>query len=154
MAGGLRIASAYQSRFARCWWTGGIKEYVVGSAHEVTDRLFVVRRAFRINDALPEDPCRAGSGSVEDGCWWIALRGESLLQACRSLILIFRRPAGTGIMRHIAGSETTERKPMRSLRNLSRRKPVLKKLLPKVLRTMLARIRSVLRRSGSEIRYE
>jgi hypothetical protein len=33
---------------------GRIKEYVVGSPHEITDRLFVVRRAFRINDALPD----------------------------------------------------------------------------------------------------
>ena len=34
---------------------GRVKEYVIGSAHEVTDRLFVARRAFRVNDSLPED---------------------------------------------------------------------------------------------------
>jgi hypothetical protein len=34
---------------------GKIKEYVVGSSHEVTDRLFVVRRMFRMNDSLPQD---------------------------------------------------------------------------------------------------
>jgi hypothetical protein len=34
---------------------GRIKEYVLGSTHEVTDRLFVARRVFRINNALPED---------------------------------------------------------------------------------------------------
>jgi hypothetical protein len=33
-----------------------LKEYVSGNPHEVTDRLFVLRRAFRINDALPADP--------------------------------------------------------------------------------------------------
>jgi hypothetical protein len=32
-----------------------IREYTTGPAHEVTDRLFVVRRAYRINDALPEE---------------------------------------------------------------------------------------------------
>lgn len=32
-----------------------IKEYTTGTPHDVTDRLFVVRRAFRINDALPAD---------------------------------------------------------------------------------------------------
>ena len=32
-----------------------VKEYTTGSSHEVTDRLFVVRRVFRINDALPTD---------------------------------------------------------------------------------------------------
>lgn len=34
---------------------GRMKEYVIGSGHEITDRLFVVRRAFRVNDTLPED---------------------------------------------------------------------------------------------------
>ncbi|MBZ5657149.1 MAG: hypothetical protein LAO56_17925 [Acidobacteriia bacterium] len=32
-----------------------IREYTTGSPHEVTDRLFVVRRAFRVNDALPAE---------------------------------------------------------------------------------------------------
>lgn len=34
---------------------GRIKEYAVGTPHEVTERLFVVQRAFRVNDSLPED---------------------------------------------------------------------------------------------------
>jgi len=34
---------------------GRLKEYVLGSSHEVTDRLFVVRRAFCVNDSLPDD---------------------------------------------------------------------------------------------------
>jgi len=34
---------------------GRAREYTTGSPHEVTDRLFVVRRAYRINDALPEE---------------------------------------------------------------------------------------------------
>ena len=34
---------------------GRVKEYVLGAPHEVTDRLFVVRRMFRVNDSLPED---------------------------------------------------------------------------------------------------
>ena len=32
-----------------------IKEFAFGPVHDVTDRLFVVRRAFRVNDNLPED---------------------------------------------------------------------------------------------------
>ena len=32
-----------------------VREYVLGPPHEVTERLFVVRRVFRVNDALPED---------------------------------------------------------------------------------------------------
>lgn len=34
---------------------GRIKEYTFGPAHEVTERLFVTQRAFRLNDSLPED---------------------------------------------------------------------------------------------------
>ncbi len=34
---------------------GRVKEYVLGTAHEVTDRLFVARRVFRVNDSLPDD---------------------------------------------------------------------------------------------------
>ena len=32
-----------------------LKEYTIGNPHELTDRLFVVRRAFRMNDALPSE---------------------------------------------------------------------------------------------------
>ncbi len=32
-----------------------LKEYTTGPTHEVTDRLFAVRRMFRVNDALPEE---------------------------------------------------------------------------------------------------
>jgi hypothetical protein len=35
---------------------GRTKEFTIGSPHDVTDRLFVVRRAFRINDSLPQEP--------------------------------------------------------------------------------------------------
>ena len=31
-----------------------VKEYTTGAPHDLTDRLFVIRRAFRLNDALPE----------------------------------------------------------------------------------------------------
>ncbi len=34
---------------------GKIKEFVSGDVHEVTDRFFVVRKAFRVNDWLPDD---------------------------------------------------------------------------------------------------
>jgi hypothetical protein len=35
-----------------------VREWTVGDSHEVTDRTFVIRRAFRINDALPGEPAR------------------------------------------------------------------------------------------------
>src|SRR5438874_13083835 len=38
---------------------GKVKEFTTGDAHDVTDRTFVVRRAFRINDVLPDEPQKA-----------------------------------------------------------------------------------------------
>jgi hypothetical protein len=37
---------------------GKVKEFTTGTTHDVTDREFVVRRAYRINDALPDDPAK------------------------------------------------------------------------------------------------
>jgi hypothetical protein len=34
---------------------GAVREWTTGDAHDVTDRSFVVRRAIRLNDALPSD---------------------------------------------------------------------------------------------------
>jgi len=34
---------------------GKIKEFTTGEPHEVTDRFFVVRKAYRVNDWLPDD---------------------------------------------------------------------------------------------------
>src|SRR5213082_3991923 len=34
---------------------GKLREFTSGDAHDVTDSSFVVRRAYRINDYLPED---------------------------------------------------------------------------------------------------
>lgn len=38
-----------------------LKEYSTGIPHELTDRLFVVRRAFRVNDTLPSENASANS---------------------------------------------------------------------------------------------
>ena len=35
---------------------GKLKDFTTGEPHDVTDRSFVVRRVYRINDLLPEDP--------------------------------------------------------------------------------------------------
>jgi hypothetical protein len=50
-----------------------LKEYTTGSPHELTDRLFVVRRAFRVNDALPSE--NAGANPTH----WQWQRGGWLL---------------------------------------------------------------------------
>lgn len=49
---------------------GVVKEWTTGDAHDVTDRSFVVRRALRLNDALPSDKLGHGCGSAGPGYWW------------------------------------------------------------------------------------
>ena len=49
-----------------------LKEYTTGSPHELTDRLFVVRRAFRINDALPAE--NAARWQWQRGGWLLVDR--------------------------------------------------------------------------------
>jgi hypothetical protein len=49
-----------------------LKEYITGAPHELTDRLFVVRRAFRVNDTLPSE-------SVNGALKWQWQRGGWLL---------------------------------------------------------------------------
>ncbi|HEV2484858.1 MAG TPA: hypothetical protein VGT08_04935 [Terracidiphilus sp.] len=54
---------------------GVLKEWTTGDAHDVTDRSFVVRRAIRLNDALPGD--KQGPGDKPGH--WVWQRGPWLL---------------------------------------------------------------------------
>jgi hypothetical protein len=55
---------------------GKVKDFTTGDSHEVTDREFVVRRAYRINDSLPQDGRKAPK--------WLWQRGDWLLVDRRS----------------------------------------------------------------------
>jgi hypothetical protein len=54
---------------------GVVKEWTTGDAHDVTDRSFVVRRAIRLNDALPSDK----PGPADRQGHWVWQRGPWLL---------------------------------------------------------------------------
>ena len=54
-----------------------LKEYTIGTPHELTDRLFVVRRAFRVNDALEGEGTSANANT--SGARWQWQRGGWLL---------------------------------------------------------------------------
>jgi hypothetical protein len=51
-----------------------LKEYTTGAPHEVTDRLFVVRRMFRLNDTLPTESNSAPRWIWERGGWLLVDR--------------------------------------------------------------------------------
>lgn len=46
-----------------------LKEFTLGTPHDVTDRLIVVRRAFRVNDALPEETNPVPNWRWQRGGW-------------------------------------------------------------------------------------
>jgi hypothetical protein len=46
-----------------------VKEFTLGPAHEVTDRLFVIRRAFRLNDSLPQESAAPPHWQWQRGGW-------------------------------------------------------------------------------------
>ena len=53
---------------------GRLKEFTLGTPHDVTDRLIVVRRAFRMNDALPEETSSVPNWRWQRGGWLLVDR--------------------------------------------------------------------------------
>ena len=53
---------------------GKLKEFTTGETHDVTDRMFVVRRAFRMNDSLPEEAQKAPQWRWQRGPWLLVDR--------------------------------------------------------------------------------
>jgi hypothetical protein len=53
---------------------GRVKENSMGPPHEVTDRLFVIRRAFRFNDSLPQESSTVPRWQWQPGGWLLVDR--------------------------------------------------------------------------------
>jgi hypothetical protein len=53
---------------------GKLREFTLGDAHDVTDGSFVVRRAYRINDYLPEDEKKVPNWKWQRGDWLLVNR--------------------------------------------------------------------------------
>lgn len=53
---------------------GNLKEFTTGEPHDVTDRLFVIRKAFRVNDWLPEDEGKPHRWKWQRGGWLLVDR--------------------------------------------------------------------------------
>jgi hypothetical protein len=106
-----------------------VKEYVLGSAHEVTDRLFVVRRAFRMNDSLPEDS--APHWQWQRGGWLMVDRLTGRVSAVVLTEFDSFYSVATWYRDYVAycGVADDGKKIDAVVAQLGRRKPVLKKLL-------------------------
>ncbi len=108
---------------------GRIREYALGAPHEVTERLFVVRRAFRVNDSLPED-----SGSRwqwQRGGWLLVDRLTGHVSSINLPEFDVFYSAASWYRDYVAYCGVAEdgKKTFAMVAQISRRKPVLKKPL-------------------------
>lgn len=108
---------------------GRIREYVAGAAHEVTDRLFVVRRAFRVNDSLPDDS--APRWQWQRGGWLIVDRLTGRLSAITLPEFDSFYSAASWYRDYVAycGVVDEGKKIDAIVAQIGRRKPILKKPL-------------------------
>jgi hypothetical protein len=108
---------------------GRVKEYALGAPHDVTERLFVVRRVFRVNDSLPEDS--SPRWQWQRGGWLLVdrLTGHvSLINLPEFDVLC---SAASWYRDYVAYCGVAEdgKKTFAMVAQISRRKPVLKKPL-------------------------
>lgn len=111
---------------------GRVSEWTTGEAHDVTDRSFVVRRALRINDALPSDVKQpAGHWVWQRGPWLLVDRLTGRVSALKlpdydpgaSQVAWFRDYAA------YCGVTATAKSLYAVVAQISQRKPVLAKKL-------------------------
>jgi hypothetical protein len=108
-----------------------VKEFTFGAAHDVTDRLFVVRRAFRVNDSLPQEWSSPPHWQWQRGGWLLIDRVTGRISALNlpefdasySAVSWYRDYAA------YCGVSDDGKKVYAVEAQISRRKPVLKKLL-------------------------
>lgn len=111
---------------------GRVKEYAVGTPHEVTERLFVVRRAFRVNDSLPEDSTLRWQW--QRGGWLLVDRLTGHVSSISLPAFDNYYSAASWYRDYVSycGVSDDGKKVFATVIQLNRRKPVLKKLLPNV----------------------
>jgi hypothetical protein len=108
---------------------GHVKEYAIGAPHEVTERLFVVRRAFRMNDSLPQDP--APRWQWERGGWLLVDRQTGHVSPINLPEFDVLYSAASWYRDYVAycGVADDGKKTFAVVAQISRRKAVLRKLL-------------------------
>jgi len=108
---------------------GRVREYVLGSPHEITERLFVVRSIFRINDSLPDDS--APRWQWQRGGWLLVDRMTGRISAVNLPEFDAVYSAATWYRDYVAycGVSDDGNKRFAMVAELNHRKPVLKKPL-------------------------
>lgn len=108
-----------------------LKEYTTGAAHEVTDRLFVVRRVFRLNDSLPEEAGTTPKWLWQRGGWLLVDRvtGRVTQVNLPDFDSFYSTPSWYRDYVAYCGVSDDGKKLFAVVAQLGRRKPILKKPL-------------------------
>jgi hypothetical protein len=107
-----------------------IREFTLGSVHDVTDRLFVVRRAFRVNDSLPQEPT-SPNWQWQRGGWLLVDRTTGRISPINLPEFDAFYSAASWYRDYAAycGVSDDGKKIYAVVAQISRRKPILKKPL-------------------------
>jgi hypothetical protein len=108
-----------------------LREYTTGLPHEVTDRLFVVRRVFRVNDSLPQEAGTAPRWDWQRGGWLMVDRTTGRVTQIPLPEFDTYYSTGTWYRDYLAycGVSDDGKKLFAVVAQLGRRKPILKKPL-------------------------
>jgi hypothetical protein len=108
-----------------------LKEYTTGAPHEVTDRLFVVRRMFRLNDTLPTESNSAPRWVWERGGWLLVDRvtGRVTQISLPEFDPFYSTPSWYRDYVAYCGVSDDGKKLFAMVAQLGRRKPILKRTL-------------------------
>ncbi len=107
-----------------------LKEFTLGSPHEVTDRGFVVRRAFRVNDSLPQEN-GAPRWKWQRGGWLYVDRMTGHVSAINlpEFDLLYSEASWYRDYAAYCGVSEDGKKVFAVVAQIARRKPVLKQVL-------------------------
>ena len=110
---------------------GRVKEYILGSPHEITERLFAVRRMFRVNDSLPQD-AGVPHWQWQRGGWLLVDRMTGRVSPINLPEFDALYSVASWYRDYVAycGVSDDGNKVFAIVAQLNRRKPVLRKALP------------------------
>jgi hypothetical protein len=108
-----------------------LKEFTLGSPHDVTDRLFVVRRMFRVNDSLPAESAGTPRWHWQRGGWLLVDRVTGRISQIPLPDYDAYYSTASWYRDYVAycGISDDGKKLYAIVAQLGRRKPILKKAL-------------------------
>jgi len=106
-----------------------VKEFTLGLPHDVTDRLFVVRRAFRVNDSLPQESTSPPHWQWERGGWLLVDRATGRITPINlpEFDVVYSATSWYRDFAAYCGVGDDGKKMYAVVAQISRRKPILKK---------------------------